>query len=480
MSRFTEHFGLTQTSQDDWFDPTLNADTPLYVDPFLVFEDGDPSWADAHQDMVEFFALAAEYLRRAQGNHSSIHWNKATRMLLFPEPKEFALGLAMGHPEGSGTGPELAQLMAEALDLINTVDVQGVDHAEIFSLFCPGLGIDRISDIFCNVTKHRFIRYTQEVAKRHDLELTAVRVPHARWSRRDGRWIDEQAMLPASPIFRGGVLLSPKRFLKDIPRVTPDKFWHWAEVNEADTLRFDLNYDLGASMTKKERVEAARKLANSAPAAAAAYINSISARRDPYDVDSDPDLRVGWHEVGTRAAEGLPPLNEPAQDGFAEWVRRLMLEFKHQVEETDLWRALWNDDYKQHRSEKIVQAIASAMFIQHCKASDVDLGREADIGRGPVDFKFSAGWQKRALTEVKLIRSKKFTAGAEKQLPQYMKSERISCGFYLCVGFTDKDFDEERLDRVRAAVAALATEGGIQIDPIFVDARPGKLSASKL
>jgi hypothetical protein len=63
----------------------------------------------------------------------------------------------------------------------------------------------------------------------------------------------EQGGAPVSPVFSGGVLLTPQRFLKDIPRVTPDGFWSWAEQNENETLRFDLNYDLAESLSRREK-----------------------------------------------------------------------------------------------------------------------------------------------------------------------------------------------------------------------------------
>jgi hypothetical protein len=47
-----------------------------------------------------------------------MHWVKAQRFLQFPEPKEFALGLSMGHPEGSGIGPDLAREMCEGFGVL--------------------------------------------------------------------------------------------------------------------------------------------------------------------------------------------------------------------------------------------------------------------------------------------------------------------------------------------------------------------------
>ena len=98
-------------------------------------------------------------------------------------------------------------------------------------------------------------------------------------------------------------------------------------------------------------------------------------------------------------------------------MTELAKEFQHAVEETDLWRALWDDDLRKYRPEKIVQAIAGMLFAAHCRSADVDLTRESNLGRGPVDFKFSQGWEKRALLEVKLIPSTHFFTGASSSCP---------------------------------------------------------------
>ena len=47
--RFSELAGVVPGPDDDWFDPVLTEDTPLYVDPFLVFDDQTPLFADAHE-----------------------------------------------------------------------------------------------------------------------------------------------------------------------------------------------------------------------------------------------------------------------------------------------------------------------------------------------------------------------------------------------------------------------------------------------
>jgi len=481
--RFSDHFGVDLNDQDDWFDPVLTSDTPLYIDPFLVSEDPDPFWSDARNDTLSFFSLALKYVRLSGGRRTSPHWLKAERMLKFPEPKEFALGLSMGHPEGSGAGFKYAAEMADALSVLATNGVTELEHIQTFSLFCEGLGVDRISDIFCNILKARFIEYTIRVAGNHAVQLNSVPVKNLSWSRSTGRWQTGRAMLPPSPVFTGGVLLAPKRFLKDIPLITPDGFWSWADAAAGAELRGELNYELNIFLTEAEKRSAGYETARSHPDLAVAYVKGVAEDvNGPYDVDEDPDLLVHWVETGVDAARLLPERNQPqTEQQFREWLEGVVLEFQHSVEHRDLWRALWDDAHTKPRKEKIVQAIAAAMFGAYCEAAHVEMSREVDMGRGPVDFKFTAGWNKRALVEVKLIKSSKFFSGAAKQLPQYLRTEQIEFGLYLCVGYSDEDFSVTKQKRVDDTLRTLSRKKGVELKAIYVDARPSnKQSASTI
>lgn len=484
--RFTKEFSVTRDAEDDWFDPVINQDTPLYVDPYLVFDDDDPLWSGAYEEVVRFFELATELVLTSNGHQDTAAWRKAERLLKFPEPKEFAFGFAMGSPEGAGTGSDFAGKIARTLDLVRKENVSQLAGISGFALFCEGIGMDRTSDILCNILKGRFIAYTQSVASRHRIPSEAVAVRNSAWNATRGQWINGNVTLPASPLVSGGILLSPERFLKEIPRVTPERFWNWAEATAAKELRDDLNYDLSQSLTRSEKVNAARRVAASRPELALSYLGTVS--REPhssYDVKADPKGLVSWLEDGHSAFARSP--QEAVKDAptspneFNTWVRHLAEDFKYVVEETDAWRLLWDDKRTFHRKESIAQAIAGVMWRSECRAANVDISKEVNMGRGPVDFKFSQGWNLRALLEVKFIESSHFFTGASKQLPQYLKSEQIECGLYLALGFTDADFSDDRQQRVKDTCEALSEEKGVTIEAVFVDARPStKKSASKL
>ena len=113
-----------------------------------------------------------------------------------------------------------------------------------------------------------------------------------------------------------------------------------------------------------------------------------------------------------------------------------------------------------------------------CSANNVDLSREVNIGRGPVDYKASHGSEFRALIELKLARNTRFWKGLEKQLPKYLEAEAISIGQFLVVSFNDRDLDKTL--GIEKRTKALAKKLKYKMDSTIVDASREKPSASKL
>src|SRR5271157_2532114 len=58
------HFHLSRTASDDWFDPILDADTELFVDPFLIFKESKGFWSSAHKRLIDHFDRAFLDCRR--------------------------------------------------------------------------------------------------------------------------------------------------------------------------------------------------------------------------------------------------------------------------------------------------------------------------------------------------------------------------------------------------------------------------------
>lgn len=108
----------------------------------------------------------------------------------------------------------------------------------------------------------------------------------------------------------------------------------------------------------------------------------------------------------------------------------------------------------------------------------IDLSREANIGRGGVDFKFSTGYTNRALIEFKLARSTKLKQGALKQLPAYLKAEQVNYGYYAVIVYEEKEF--EILKKARENIEHLLENSEVKVEIIDIDATFDKPSGSNL
>ncbi|WP_146075374.1 hypothetical protein [Streptomyces sp. Ru71] len=473
--RFSETFDVTRTAEDDWFDPLLLADTNLCVDPFLIYDDANEFWARAHDDMIDFFVMVLKMVKAAKGDEKTPSWAKAKSLLLFPEPDEFCLGVTEGSPKGSGSGKGLQRPMLASAQVAVRHDIEAVEHIEELVLFQEGMGLDRISDMVCNVLKKHFVTYTQEVARRHSVPTERIRVRHSSWDDRNAKWRDEFVELPRNPYTGSAILLTPARFLREMLTIGADDFWDWAWRQDSETLRANFNFDLAW------RVPAAMKarMARENPELVKAYMRERETdEKKPYDIENDPLLRTKTYELGKSLATENPLSFTPSTpDEFREFIAALIAAYAHGIEQSDGWRLLW--DKTKFRPESACQSLFRFAASHYCRAHKIDLTSEANAGRGPVDFKFVQNWEARALIEMKLASNSGFWHGLTKQTVQYLQSEELKCAFFVCICFEDKHFDPLFRQQVKDLAKATSRAHGVDIEPVFIDARP-KASASKL
>ncbi|MEU2302054.1 hypothetical protein ABZ584_32170 [Streptomyces antibioticus] len=473
--RFSEIFDVPTTAEDDWFDTFLPADTKLFVDPFLIWEEKTGHWAGAHAHLIDFFEMIFDLVKESKGEDKSISWKQAQKLLLFPEPYEFCLGVSEGSPHGSGSGRGLQQEMLEGVKVATGLGMNRVAHMEMLTLFQGGMGVDRLSDMTCNILKSYFISYTQDVARRHKIPMRPTKVTNATWDKEFCRWKEGTFELPINPYIDKPVILTPERFLRQIPVATPDGLWSYAWSTASEELRGDLTFDIARHVSRREKA----KLARQNPDVVALYLQHLEEEeKKPYPLADDPNLVVKWYELGSAFADRSPLSFIPeSPDEFERFIEAVIESYRHNIEEQDGWQLLWNKGHA--REERAAQNLFRSSVNHYCRANDIDLTGESNAGRGPVDFKFSKGWSKRALVEMKLVRNSKFWDGVLAQQPQYQVSEEVNLGFFVAIGYTDAHCHPEVKKKIEKAAALVSKNSGKKIKGILIDARP-KMSASKL
>lgn len=475
MTRFSDAFDIIATNDDDWFDLTIEADSNFGIDPFLIYQDDSAQWNTAHDHILKFFAVAFDCVRRAHGDKKSIYWKIAEQLLLFPEPAEFCLGVSAKTPFGAGAGVGLQKDMLESISVALEHGKGSIPHMEYIDVLAGGIGLDRISDMTCNILKSYFIGYTQDVCRRHDIPMTKVLVSNADWSAENNEWLAKRVDLPINPAYAGRglpILLTPETFIRDIPVASADGFVIYASTGADLRRRFNIN--LSRHMTRHLKAQVARDNFDLVDR----YFTKLEDERwDAYPLEDDPLRRLTPDQTGAAALSEYPAATIPTtQSQVPPFVAALVKNFAFCIEQKGIWRSLW---YKNRGlPEANVQRLFYMTAINFCRQNDIFVTPESSAGRGPVDFVFGQKWKDRALVELKLVRNSAFWDGIMKQVPAYARAEEIHAAFFVAVAYTDEEMSAASHDKVEKAAALASEKNGITISPLIIDARR-KLSASK-
>jgi len=473
--RFSEAFGVKRKRTDNWFDPVLSVDTPLFIDPFLIYDNERSVFRGSHAEIRRFFKLMFKLVAKSGGKKYSNRYQKAKNDLEFPEAEELCLGYTEAGTRGAGSGRELAGIMASAIWDAIQAGMTSLDHFEEVAILRENIGPDRISDTTANLLRHRLATYTLQVCQRHGIPVSTFKYVRARFDVTRQRWIAGSFDLPLNPYNRKAVLLVPEFYLKDLPTINAMDFWDYCVSFRSAELRREFNFDITRRLPKAQIVQIARRHSEWRDGYVA-YQESRHAR--PYNVKKDKKGFVKWYDASKSFVAANPvrfAIND--EDSFLGAVNTMVGEFRHFVEENAGYRLLWNDNGTS-KSEKAAQLLFLGVVKHYCQANNIDVSPEPNIGRGPVDFKVAIGFGLRALLELKLARNTKFWNNARKQLPTYLRAERIANGFFVVITFTEGD--EKRVRGIKSAVTSAARETNCRIATVVVDASSDKPSASKL
>ena len=474
--KLSQYFDISLDGDEEWFDPDLAIDTPLFLDPFLLYveaQDQDSDWGACHATILDHFAQCYEIVARS-GYRDGLPAQRARGLLTFPEPAEFCLGYTSKGTKGSGSGRQQANFILDSIAIAISAGLERPEHIEEISILNKGIGADLISDAACNILKPISIQYTKQIALEHGIPTRRVRIQNARCDLESGRWMHEVHAVPFNRYNDRPILLWPKRFLNDLPTVNADA-WIGSELNEE--LRRQFNIGVGKRVPKALIVQYARQH----PERIRAWIESIlqSGAYAAYDFHNDPLGIIQWQSAGQRFCDNNPlDLEVSDRQGLRRFVEELIGLFRAFVEEQGGWRLLWNDD-ESEKHERAIQLALLGMARPYCRLHGIEIDREVELGRGPVDFKLSAGGGLRLLVEAKKVHNGKFWNGLDKQLVSYMNSDSTTDGWLLAVQYYSRGVTPRRLRQLPQRVRSIAEEKGLSISFSVVDARP-KASASKL
>ena len=452
------------------FDPILNVDSRLFIDPLLLKASSHKEISvDAVRQYERHFAKIISLLKASKVK-GDVPWRSAGGLIRSPEIRGTCLGYGAASIQGSAVGSQLTEAILQTAKEVVDLGIEDPDLFTALVLLEEGIGADLISDMTTNVILANLLEFNKHVLSQTKVKTQPFEISSQRY------------LLPKNPFTRQitPVILVPLDILRNLP-VASDRSEIDDVVSKNRQLRNRVNQYIGEIWQAKTLRDKA-KVKSAALASKSAFLVLLEvikeAKGKPYDLEGDPDGLYAWLRVGVEAAAKYPlKIKTPEGHdlgGIASVASMIVDQFRILVEDKGLWKELWHG--RRPRKEKSAQRIFFAVADSYCKFNDLDISPEADSGAGPVDFKFSDGYDAKVLVEIKLSTNPKLLHGYEKQLEAYKKAESSMSAIYLVIDLGNMTRKRKELFALRERMKAQ----GKPVSEIIIVDGTRKVSASRL
>ena len=435
---FADHFGIDEKwlRRTGVFNPTLDVDSPLFIDPFLLPNSTQKEFSECAFEAYEAHFSEILRLLLLSDDIGDKAWVGALSKFKFSEAKGMG-GTCLGYGKSSTDhGKAFGRVKSlRSLKWALAVVKLGVKDPEMFSslpLFEDGIGPDLISDMITNITLPCILTFNGRVLGLMKAEL-GVDVPTRKFIlRRLPAMLPENPRAPGSPI-----ILLADDVLKHLPLMDDPMGLRGVAEHNAD-LRDRVNSHIGEVFKIRYKKDKDRISAQAMATAQAfqAFLDLLKlSEKAPYDIYKDPQGLVVWSTLAADyAAANHLEITDDAKlsriDRIDAVCQAIIKQFTHAVETQRMWRVFYVD--RDPRPERFAQLLFLAIATAYCVANDLDISPESDAGAGPVDFKFSNGSDK-VVVEIKLSTNSSVVKGYDKQLKAYMAAEDTSRGHYVLI-----------------------------------------------
>ncbi|WP_299414950.1 hypothetical protein [Acaryochloris sp. IP29b_bin.148] len=458
--KISEVFGVAEEDpkKKGVFNGFIDLDSKFYVDPHLLESTKVPELGNSYLNFKTHFTKIV-HLLKATKSSSDRFFRAAHKQLIFPELPFVSLGYSTEGTSGSGIGSGIA------LNLTNTaweIIQAGITDPVIFELVGlieENIGADRISDMAIHIILLDLLKYSEQVAKKLNLNTCRAKARGTEF------------LLPAIPGSNRPTVLIPYEILNDLPVANG-----WDDIDRVCAHNLDLRNRVNEIIGDSWKDEAGKRrritkrelkyILLDHPEVLQDLVEQY--KRNPpkkYDFDKDPSGQLIWHDIA-REYVNLYPLilgiDKVTPENILQLVLKICRHFKVLVEDNGLSVHFW-DESKKLRNERFAQLLFFGIADAYCGAHNLDLNREPNAGRGPVDFKISRGYDARVNVEIKYT-SNNISSGYEKQLPIYDAAERTQYSIFLIIRTTESIKALEELIKFRKTQVA----NGKRAPEIFV------------
>lgn len=467
---FSKHFNIDpeELSKAGLIDPFLDVDTQLFIDPILLEKCANTLISgEAHTALRNHFGNVFRLLA-ISAKEGDAPWKGAQRLLDLTEAPFNGLGYGKGDRDGTSRPDELRDTILRTSKEVVQLGEADPEMISLMGFFEENVGPDTISDLTSRIIFPQLAQITKDFCLSNGI---AVKKSNASPNFELPHFKGQSGRMRA-------LVLVPRDILRDLPMARD-----WSEVFDAaqenQAVRDRVNEFLAgiAKPTVAERKSALRRAAMQSDEAMNEFVRAMKEAAKYYDPAEDV---LGYYKLREILNSDLKAFLSLARFDGSKGpleVKRIVMEtiemFKHHVEKGNLWEELWVDG--KPKKERAAQLIYYAIADCYCRANNIDISPEAHMGGGPIDFKFSVGYNARVLVEMKRSGGQ-VVHGYEKQLEIYKEAARTNYGIFVVIDYGDGLMP--KLNAIRRIQKGRQDTGEEASEIIVIDARP-KASASK-
>lgn len=451
---FSDFFNIDETVIEEYgaVNISLINDMPLFVDPFLLFNSQKDEYQKIHNSIISYLL----FLQKQAEKYPTPPSGMLEMWYCFPEIKQTWLGFSLDGNSGRGLGKDFAVNLHKGLQSIfkdfGKETITQSSHLEKLCLISPLVGRDKISDFTTNFTKKYILDYTSVFATTYlkPNQYKSFAVPKVEFNYNTSTWVTREYILPH---FNGDyVLLTPKDILtRDDTFINRtdmiNKLQSIAPSVEDASLRFALNQYLSDilplkknEMSKTDKEHAATQLIAKHPQLIDYYIKYKEENEEEATSISRQMVNEVKQLFNSQLQELANLLNtktkfySSAGNSYEEAYNRVIY-LKSVIEDMDGYRIFYLNGQPIQRENDL-----QIMYRLVWCATDYDVNREVNNGRGPVDFKISKGSRDSTLVEFKLASNKHLKKNLANQVEIYKKANCTDRAIKVILYFTEKEY----------------------------------------
>jgi hypothetical protein len=478
---FSEYFEVKEAVVDAYgaLNICLDADLPLFIDPFLLFSSEKEEYKNLHDKIVGHLVG----LKTLASENSNID----LRLFQFSEVKQNWLGFSKWGNNGKGLGPKFAHNLVSAFrgfySSFGDEVISNSSHIEKLTLVGSGIGRDFISDFTANLILEFLLEYTQKFAltylsenQRKEFSVRCIFDDTLKV------WKPKSFVLPFFYLDNGDyILLTPLDILtKDESFICHadlhSQFSRITNAIENSSLRASINsffqQRIPFDAKRKDIEKAINATIQAYPEILDYYIRYKENTKDTASRVSKEKVEKIKRELISTLVSFCKTVEENSKffdikpDSYEAALQRVHF-LKSVIEDNDGYKVFYKDG-KPIASEETIQRIFRLTWF----ASNFDVNAEVNNGRGPADYKISYGERDSTIVEFKLANSSTLKRNLLNQTGIYKKASKSINDIKVILCYTQGD-----IAKVNRVLREIDQEGAQNI--VIIDATK-KASASKV